>query len=82
MNEPQVQYDKFTTFVNTPMGKIVLGLLVALVFFLMYALAIKTGGLRMFGACVGGFAFGYFYLPGFLIKQADKKAAAAKKDAP
>jgi hypothetical protein len=35
MNEPQVQYDKFTTFVNTTQGKIVFALVIAIALFVV-----------------------------------------------
>jgi hypothetical protein len=79
MNEPQVKYDKFTTFANTTSGKVVIGLVIALALFLVNLLTRNTGFIRMLGLPIGGFFFGFFFLPGFLIKQADK-AAAAKKE--
>jgi hypothetical protein len=82
MNEPQVQYDKFTTFVNTTQGKIVFASVIAIALLVVNLLTRNYGYLRMLAMPIGVFAFCYFYFPGWLIKQADKKAAASKKDEP
>lgn len=78
MDEPQVKYDKFTTFINTTKGKVIVGLAVALVLFVFNLLTRNVGLIRHLGMPIGAFCFCVFYLPGFLIKQADK--AAAKKN--